>query len=134
MPHGHAARFSRPRARRREGARRTRPISHRTRNRTGHAGFRRRLRRAVGRVRAARAGVRDCHVTVDVARRECIVYLAHTLVMPAFRRGGLASLFRAAPLTLARRAIAAAELDSADILLAAEMEPADRGAVDTLVR
>src|SRR5207249_3905617 len=78
----------------------------------------------------ALAGVRDCHVTVDVARRECIVYLAHTLVMPAFRRGGLPTLFRAAPLTLARRAIAAPGLHSADTLLPAEMEPPDRRAAD----
>lgn len=79
-------------------------------------------------------GARDCHVTVDPARGECVVYLAHTLVMPPFRRGGLASLFRAAPLTLARRAVAAAGLARADVLLAAEMEPADLAAADTLVR
>jgi GNAT superfamily N-acetyltransferase len=84
----------------------------------------------------ALAGVRDCHVTVDVDRRECVVYLAHILVLPEFRRGGLATLLRAAPLSLARRALAAAGLDArqADVLLAAEMEPADPSAADTLVR
>src|SRR5262249_39741076 len=40
------------------------------------------------------AGVRDCHVTVEVARGTGVVYLAHTIVLPAYRRGGLASLFR----------------------------------------
>jgi GNAT superfamily N-acetyltransferase len=83
---------------------------------------------------ASLAGVRDCHVTVDVARLECVIYLAHTLVLPDFRRGGLASLFRAAPLTLARRALADLGVASADVLLAAEMEPAERAASDTLVR
>jgi GNAT superfamily N-acetyltransferase len=78
------------------------------------------------------AGVRDCHVTVDADRRECIVYLAHTLVLPAYRRGGLASLFRAAPLTLARRA--SSGLPDCDILMAAEMEPLDRSLPDSLVR
>lgn len=87
------------------------------------------------------AGARDCHTTVDRARGECVVYLAHTLVLPAHRRGGLGSLLRAAPVTLARRALAdaamvanAASIERADILLAAEMEPYDPAADDTLVR
>ncbi|MSP25957.1 MAG: hypothetical protein EXR75_12520 [Myxococcales bacterium] len=82
------------------------------------------------------AGVRDAHVTIDREKRECVVYLAHTLVLPAFRRGGLASLFRAAPITLARRAIARAGLDrgACDLLIAAEMEPGDPDDRATLVR
>ncbi len=82
------------------------------------------------------AGVRDAHVTIDRERRECVVYLAHTLVLPEFRRGGLASLFRAAPVALARRAIAEALLTVADtdVLVAAEMEPAELDSPPTLVR
>jgi GNAT superfamily N-acetyltransferase len=78
----------------------------------------------------ALAGARDCHVTVDEARGECVIYLAHTLVLPEHRRGGLASLLRAAPVTLARRAAP----PGAELLLAAEMEPASLAAADTLVR
>jgi hypothetical protein len=77
----------------------------------------------------ALAGARDCHVTVDGLAGECVVYLAHTLVLPAHRRAGLASLFRAAPVTIGRRAAR-----GGDVLLAAEMEPWDPQAEDTLVR
>jgi hypothetical protein len=82
------------------------------------------------------AGARDCHVTVDAERRECVIYLAHTLVLEPHRRSGLASMLRAAPLTLARHELRRAGVDpnEADVLLAAEMEPADHGADDTLVR
>jgi hypothetical protein len=52
------------------------------------------------------------------------------LVAPEHRRMGLASLMRAAPLTLGRNALGR----RGDILLAAEMEPAVRDATDTLVR
>jgi len=84
----------------------------------------------------ALAGARDCHVTLDVARRLCVVYLAHTLVLPAHRRSGLATLFRRAPLLLGRRMAEEHGLDPAetDILLAAEMEPYDRSAPETGVR
>jgi GNAT superfamily N-acetyltransferase len=78
------------------------------------------------------AGARDCHVTVDADRAECVIYLAHTLVLPPHRRGGLASLLRAAPITIARRVTAG--VTGAELLLAAEMEPADLAAQDTLVR
>lgn len=75
------------------------------------------------------AGVRDCHTVVDRQRRVCVVYLAHVWVAPAHRRQGLASLLRAAPITLAKQA-----LNEGEILLAAEMEPAVSDARDTLVR
>jgi GNAT superfamily N-acetyltransferase len=79
------------------------------------------------------AGARDCHVTVDAARGECVVYLAHTLVLPPYRRAGLAALLRAAPVTAAQRALVRAAT-AGDVLLAAEMEPADPAAEDTIVR
>lgn len=81
-------------------------------------------------------GVRDLCVSVDRQSLRCVVYLAHTLVLPAWRRTGLAALLRAVPATLARREVASLGGDpkSADILLAAEMEPVDPRARDTVIR
>lgn len=76
--------------------------------------------------------VRDCHVCVDPRANAVVVYLAHVLVLPEHRRGGLASLMRAAPLALGRRAGSA--LREPDLLLAAEMEPAVPTEEPTLVR
>lgn len=86
--------------------------------------------------RGGLAGVRDCHVIVDRAAGLAVAYLAHVLVLPAYRRSGLAALLRAAPLALARRTLATLGLDAghAEVLLAAEMEPAERHASETLVR
>ncbi|WP_437577367.1 hypothetical protein [Sorangium sp. So ce887] len=91
------------------------------------------------------AGVRDCYVTLDRAARRCVVLLSHALVLPAFRRTGLAALLRAAPVALARRAIAEAGLgggpgaggdggDGVEVMLAAEMEAVDPDDRDTVVR
>ncbi|HEX2573827.1 MAG TPA: hypothetical protein VH877_30040 [Polyangia bacterium] len=86
--------------------------------------------------RGALAGVRDCHVIVDRSAALAVAYLAHVLVLPAYRRAGLAALLRAVPLALAQRALAAHGLDAgrAEVLLAAEMEPAERQAPETRVR
>jgi GNAT superfamily N-acetyltransferase len=67
------------------------------------------------------AGVRDCYVTCDDARRLCVVYLAHVLVLPPYRRSGLARLLRDAPVEGARAFMA----PGSDLVLAAEMEPPD---------
>jgi hypothetical protein len=85
---------------------------------------------------ATLAGVRDLCVSVDRRNGRCVVYLAHTLVLPPFRRTGLAGLLRAVPATLARREVAEQGFDprSVDILLAAEMEPIDPRAPDTVIR
>ncbi len=64
------------------------------------------------------AGVRDCFVTVDRASRRAVVLLSHSLVLPAFRRSGLAALLRTAPITLAREMLGA----DGEIMLVAEME------------
>ncbi|WP_437958067.1 hypothetical protein WME76_43475 [Sorangium sp. So ce119] len=82
------------------------------------------------------AGARDCFVTLDRAARRCVVLLSHALVLPDFRRSGLAALLRAAPVALARRALEAAGIAAgqAEILLAAEMEPVDPDDRDTAVR
>ncbi|WP_438007085.1 hypothetical protein WME89_52645 [Sorangium sp. So ce321] len=87
------------------------------------------------------AGVRDCYITLDRAARRCVALLSHALVLPEHRRSGLAALLRAAPATLARRALAAAGLgeaaggaERAEVLLAAEMEAVDPDDRDTAVR
>lgn len=86
------------------------------------------------------AGVRDCYVTLDRAARRCVVLLSHALVLPAFRRTGVAALLRAAPVALARRALEATGLGGgggsggAEVMLAAEMEAVDPDDRDTVVR
>jgi GNAT superfamily N-acetyltransferase len=80
------------------------------------------------------AGARDAHTVVDAERKIAVVYLAHVLVVPAHRRKGLSALLRAAPISLGRDALAEAGAPGAEILLAAEMEPASREQRDTLVR
>ncbi|WP_437998511.1 hypothetical protein WMF26_50170 [Sorangium sp. So ce185] len=82
------------------------------------------------------AGVRDGYVTLDRAARRCVVLLSHALVLPAYRRSGLAALLRAAPVALARRALEGAGLggSSAEVMLAAEMEAVDPDDRDTVVR
>jgi GNAT superfamily N-acetyltransferase len=82
------------------------------------------------------AGVRDCHVVMDRAEGIVVVYLAHALVMPPYRRSGLGALLRSAPISIARRALGEAGLGASkvDILLAAEMEPASRDDEASIVR
>lgn len=84
----------------------------------------------------ALAGVRDCHVVVELAERIVLVYLAHSLVLPAYRRTGLAALFRSEPLARARDAAKQAGLSDGafELLLAAEMEPAVESDPASLVR
>jgi hypothetical protein len=64
----------------------------------------------------ALAAVRDCHVIVTDG--VAVVYLAHALVLPPYRRTGLGALLRRAPIAIAQREAT----PGADILLAAEME------------
>lgn len=82
------------------------------------------------------AGVRDCHVILDPQSATAIVYLAHVLVLPAFRRTGLGAIFRREPLAHARRALADAGMADrpVDVLLAAEMEPASLGDEASVIR
>lgn len=82
------------------------------------------------------AGARDCFVTVSEARRVCLVFLSHALVLPAYRRTGLAVILRSMPATLGRAAIKETfgADRAADLLLAAEMEPVDPTDPDTVVR
>jgi hypothetical protein len=82
------------------------------------------------------AGVRDCHVVLDAEAAVAVVYLAHALVLPPFRRTGLGARFRSEPIALAHQAIAEAGMDArpVDLLLAAEMEPAALDDEGSLVR
>jgi hypothetical protein len=94
----------------------------------------------LGRDEAGRlAGARDCFVsteTVAPGRARCVVLLSHSLVLPPYRRTGLAALLRAAPVALARRAAAEAGVapEAAEVVLIAEMEPASPEDKGTVVR
>ncbi len=79
-------------------------------------------------------GVRDCYVDIDHTRGVCVVALSHSLVVPAWRRTGLAAVLRALPVTLARRTVAARVGRPLPTLVSAEMEPVDPANVDTVVR
>lgn len=82
------------------------------------------------------AGVRDAFVVLDAPARRCVSLLSHVLVLPPYRRSGLAALLRAAPIGLCRRAAAEAGLDPAavEITLFGEMEPVAPEEPDTVVR
>lgn len=80
------------------------------------------------------AAVRDCYVSVDAARRLCVVYFAHAFVSPAHRRTGLASRLRDLPVEVARTDLADLGVPDAAILAGVEQEPIDAGAPDTLIR
>jgi GNAT superfamily N-acetyltransferase len=83
------------------------------------------------------AGVRDCYVTNDPENiNRCVVYLAHVLVTPAYRRSGVASLLRTAPIALAElTTLSRGGLSSLwDIILAGEMEPLQPESAASLVR
>ena len=47
------------------------------------------------------AAVRDCHVSVDRAANVVVVFLSHAVVLPLYRRSGLASLLREVPVSSA---------------------------------
>lgn len=80
------------------------------------------------------AGVRDCYVDVDPAGERCLVSLAHVWVAPAWRRRGLAGLFRALPVTLGRRRCGEVLGREVPTLVVAEMEPADPADPETVAR
>lgn len=79
-------------------------------------------------------GVRDCYVDIDHTHGVCVVALSHSLVVPEARRTGVAAVLRALPVTLARRVLAERVGRPVPTLIAAEMEPVDPDAPDTIVR
>ena len=80
------------------------------------------------------AGVRDCFTSVDRRSPHVAVLLSHSLVLPPWRRSGVAAVLRAAPAVYARRDAAALGYPQADVTLLAEMEPVDPRDRDTIVR
>jgi 4-aminobutyrate aminotransferase/(S)-3-amino-2-methylpropionate transaminase len=80
------------------------------------------------------AGVRDCFTSVDPATGRVVVLLSHSLVLPEFRRTGVASLFRMAPVALARADAARHAVHAPEILLFAEMEMVQAHDRDSVVR
>lgn len=104
------------------------------------------------------AGARDCFVSLDLAPPDgprgvrgaappagaepgmrtarCVVLLSHSLVLPAYRRSGVAALLRAAPVSLARGSIAEAGVPAgaAEVALIAEMEPVAPEDPGTVIR
>jgi hypothetical protein len=81
-------------------------------------------------------GVRDCYTEIDPARRLCLIALSHSLIVPAHRRTGLASLFRTFPIGLARELIKEffGEANDIPILVTAEMEPVEPLVPETMIR
>jgi hypothetical protein len=79
-------------------------------------------------------GVRDCYIDFDFRRRFCMVALSHSFVVPEWRRSGLAALFRALPVTLAKAASGPRLGENATLWVTAEMEPADATDPDTEIR
>jgi GNAT superfamily N-acetyltransferase len=75
------------------------------------------------------AGVRDMFVTTDPSANLSVALLSHSLVLPPFRRTGLASLLRGVPVALAQAA-----LPGAEIMLCAEMEMVRPDNRDSIVR
>lgn len=86
-------------------------------------------------------GVRDLYVDLDLVEGVCLVALSHSYIVPTCRRSGLAALFRAAPVTIARLVTrqhfdhtGADDTRPPEILVAAEMEPIDPVDVGTIIR
>ncbi|MBM4366393.1 MAG: hypothetical protein FJ102_09255 [Deltaproteobacteria bacterium] len=79
-------------------------------------------------------GVRDCYVDVDRRAGLSLVALSHSLVVPEWRRSGLAAVFRALPMTLARAAHRERYGRSFPTMVAAEMEPVSEEVPECTVR
>ncbi len=80
------------------------------------------------------AGVRDCFVTWHPGTRRVVVLLSHSLVLPEWRRTGVAALLRTIPATLARQRADREGGGPWEVTLAAEMEMASPGDRTTMVR
>ena len=78
--------------------------------------------------------VRDCFCAIDPLAPRIVVLLSHSLVLPPWRRTGIAGLLRAAPAVFARNDADEAGLHGTEILLVTEMEPVDLTAPETVVR
>jgi GNAT superfamily N-acetyltransferase len=80
------------------------------------------------------AAVRDHHVVVDADKKAVTVYLAHALVLPKYRRRGVARDLRRLATMHGEYAAEAAGIEAPRITLAAEMEPFDPSTKETATR
>lgn len=82
------------------------------------------------------AAVRDVFSVCWPDRKFCYVLLSHSLVLPPWRRSGLAALVRAAPAAAGRRVVQEAGLneEETEIILMAEMDPVNPAVDATVVR
>jgi len=81
------------------------------------------------------AAVRDQTAIVLPGGHPAVVHLSHNLVLPPWRRSGLAGWMRALPISTARRALVARGLPAeTPITLVGEMEPLDLAAEATGIR
>jgi GNAT superfamily N-acetyltransferase len=80
------------------------------------------------------AAARDHHVVVDAERKTVTVYLAHTVVLPAHRRKGIARELRRLARLHGEYAAEAAGIESPKVTLAAEMEPFDPNNIESATR
>jgi GNAT superfamily N-acetyltransferase len=80
------------------------------------------------------AAVRDAFSAVDHDRRRVVSLMSHSLVLPAWRRTGLAAVLRAAPVVWARQDAVAHGVVDPEILLVAEMELVEPQLLESRVR
>lgn len=79
--------------------------------------------------------VRDHTAIVPPSNDGCVVHLSHALVLPDWRRSGIAGWLRALPVTTARNTLRAVGLpEELPITLVGEMEPLDENEPATVVR
>lgn len=78
------------------------------------------------------AAVRD-HSAI-VSKGEVTAHLSHVLVLPSFRRSGLATVLRTIPVAFARRTAAEAGTPEAPVTLLCEMEPPDHTILANQIR
>jgi 4-aminobutyrate aminotransferase/(S)-3-amino-2-methylpropionate transaminase len=83
---------------------------------------------------AALAGVRDHFTVVEVDTGAVVAFLSHSLVLPAYRRSGLAALLRALPAAHARLDAASFGVSPTETSLLSEMELFEPDRTETLVR
>jgi hypothetical protein len=79
-------------------------------------------------------GARDCYVDIDQENGVCVVALSHSLVVPSWRRTGLAAVLRALPATIARRVVAERVGRPLPTIVCAEMEAVDPAIPESVVR
>ena len=80
------------------------------------------------------AAVRDDFGVVDRQTGHVVAFLSHSLVLPAYRRSGVAALLRALPAVHARNDAAALGIEALEVSLLAEMELFEPHRQESLVR